>query len=310
MVTRYIKKNTPVQVNSHLIGVEVYPDNVITGITVKGHWTRWRCQNVSENTGFWTSDNNVVYRKASGYVPVDGTPYYQWKRSTFWGNDSGYPDKLFVKEENLTSANIGDALYTIDLTDPENPVLSEYSETVGPIVPEYTGGNKYFIQVMDIVNDDCFMCLSGDATNLYKIDMATSSVYEVSSGDYYSIITASPSSVTNQDIVCDSYVQEDEDSGYWIDSDNLTYNGPLWGSDTPAVGDTLNFFESKNEYNQQTVDSLIYEAGTVDCTVEYSVTGDTWNQVGSNMTDVNNVIANVPKYVYLRFSQDVEITEE
>ena len=48
------------------------------------------------------------------------------------------------------------------------------------------------------------------------------------------------------------------------------------------------------------------------CTVSYSVTGeaDTWTDCEDKLTDLNNVIANIPRYIYLKFSQDVIITEE
>ena len=46
------------------------------------------------------------------------------------------------------------------------------------------------------------------------------------------------------------------------------------------------------------------------CTVSYSVDGNTWTQHSSTLTDNNNVIANIPRYMYLKFSQDVAITEE
>ena len=46
------------------------------------------------------------------------------------------------------------------------------------------------------------------------------------------------------------------------------------------------------------------------CTVSYSVDGNTWTQHPTTLTDTNNVIANIPSYMYLKFSQDVVITEE
>ena len=46
------------------------------------------------------------------------------------------------------------------------------------------------------------------------------------------------------------------------------------------------------------------------CTVSYSVDGDTYTAVDPVLTDDNNVIANIPRYVYLKFSQDVFITVE
>ena len=46
------------------------------------------------------------------------------------------------------------------------------------------------------------------------------------------------------------------------------------------------------------------------CTVSYSVDSDTWTQHPTTLTDDNNVISNIPRYMYLKFSQDVVITEE
>lgn len=52
------------------------------------------------------------------------------------------------------------------------------------------------------------------------------------------------------------------------------------------------------------------EGQVVNCTVSYSVDGDTYTAVDPVLTDDNNVIANIPRYVYLKFSQDVFITVE
>lgn len=48
----------------------------------------------------------------------------------------------------------------------------------------------------------------------------------------------------------------------------------------------------------------------VDCIVSYSVDGETWTDVDTVLTEDNNVIGNIPRYVYLLFSQDVVITVE
>ena len=52
------------------------------------------------------------------------------------------------------------------------------------------------------------------------------------------------------------------------------------------------------------------EGEGINCTVSYSVDGDTYTTVDPVLTDDNNVIANIPRYVYLKFSQDVVITVE
>ena len=48
----------------------------------------------------------------------------------------------------------------------------------------------------------------------------------------------------------------------------------------------------------------------VDCIVSYSVDGETWTDIDTVLTEDNNVIGNIPRYVYLMFSQDVVITVE
>ena len=52
------------------------------------------------------------------------------------------------------------------------------------------------------------------------------------------------------------------------------------------------------------------EGEGINCVVSYSVDGKVFTDVDPVLTDSNNVIANIPRYVYLKFSQDVVITVE
>ena len=52
------------------------------------------------------------------------------------------------------------------------------------------------------------------------------------------------------------------------------------------------------------------EGEGINCVVSYSVDGEVFTDVDTVLTDDNNVIANIPRYVYLKFSQDVVITVE
>ena len=52
------------------------------------------------------------------------------------------------------------------------------------------------------------------------------------------------------------------------------------------------------------------EGEGINCVVSYSVDGQVFTNVDPVLTDDNNVIANIPRYVYLKFSQDVVITVE
>ena len=48
----------------------------------------------------------------------------------------------------------------------------------------------------------------------------------------------------------------------------------------------------------------------INCVVSYSVDGQTWTEHPTTLTDMNNVINNIPRYMYLKFSKDVQITVE
>ena len=48
----------------------------------------------------------------------------------------------------------------------------------------------------------------------------------------------------------------------------------------------------------------------INCVVSYSVDGKVFTDVDPALTDHTNVIANIPRYVYLKFSQHVLITVE
>ena len=48
----------------------------------------------------------------------------------------------------------------------------------------------------------------------------------------------------------------------------------------------------------------------INCVVFYSINGGLFINVDPVLTEQNNVISNIPKNAYLKFSQDVVITEE
>ena len=52
------------------------------------------------------------------------------------------------------------------------------------------------------------------------------------------------------------------------------------------------------------------EGEGINCVVSYSVDGKVFTDVDPVLTEDNNVIANIPRYMYLKFSQDVVITVE
>jgi len=102
-----------------------------------------------------------------------------------------------------------------------------------------------------------------------------------------------------------SYVHVFYENGYT----NYTFNVDTTEGH-PVVGDVM---ENPNDQipSTATIKSIVYgDPGAVNCEVSFSVKGDSFTKVGDNLTDENNVINNIPRYVYLKFSQDVDITEE
>jgi hypothetical protein len=97
-----------------------------------------------------------------------------------------------------------------------------------------------------------------------------------------------------------------------------TYNftdsgvGTLITWDDINVGDQVIFNINRLSYNPLSVKSVNshQESDETNCTLSYSVDGITWTEWPDAMTDANNVISNIPRYMYLKFSQDVVITEE
>ena len=82
--------------------------------------------------------------------------------------------------------------------------------------------------------------------------------------------------------------------------------------DMPAQGS--NAYEDPDMTLGQTIKSTVVvdippAPIPVNCVVSYSVDGTTWTEHPTALTDDNNVICNIPRYMFLKFSQDVEITE-
>lgn len=67
---------------------------------------------------------------------------------------------------------------------------------------------------------------------------------------------------------------------------------------------------TKTQVNTTLLGVQIVSEETPNCTVSFSVDGTDWTDHETVLTDVNNVIGSIPRYVYLKFSQDVNITVE
>lgn len=297
-VTRNIKANEATQVNSNLIGVQVHPS--VMNINFRFNYNKYRISN-----GIYYGVDGVNYIYRTGYPPIsyEGQDYYRLGRQSVITDT---PNTLWFKGvDNTSRPETGDTVYTF-----ENDVMTEYS-TVGPIV-EWNSGTVEFYQINEESNG--FIELYHSNGDKYG---------DVSTVDYV-VSILNPSTQEKVDIALTSKQNANEaETAYYSREFNGLYEWQVAGEKigpqkmvtdnrNPLVGEKVRFEDENNgllklQYPytiQGTQNENLY------CQVEYSIDGKTFTKVDDILTDFNNVIANVPRYVYLRFSQDVEITEE
>lgn len=163
---------------------------------------------------------------------------------------------------------------------------------------------------------------------IYKNDTDPGTVYNANFGSY----TYDSNYIYDSEIGAIGFCSEDNtitasDMDFAKGSvveEKQTWTGTIEGSS--AFGDIILYtandmpVQGSNAYEDpgMTVGQIIKSTVVVDvpptpiavnCVVSYSVDGTTWTEHPTALTDNNNVICNIPRYLYLKFSQDVEITE-
>ena len=327
MVTRFIKKDTPVQVNSNLIGVQVRPDfQIVTnGITVN-----YRYYNIGSAAFVQISEKDGSYRPyVEGYgcfivqgEDVETGSYYEiyfydgQTRTDVNGVEymGAMRPPYADKELWLLTTNQGDNLYDLD-----------WDETLQGWVASVR--DDVFYADMTI-NDEIF-CRVGtnqyinvDNYNVYIWQVLNPEMEVVTYDSNFGIKSYSGNSSGEQYFSKTNQIDENNDKTfyYW---DGVGSGFPVYAPGKTGVGTYVSWedvnagnvvvFRIDNEnYNRMRVGSVDRETivDPIDCSVSYSVDGETWTEWSDNLTDENNVISNIPRYMYLKFSQDVVITEE
>lgn len=294
MVTRNIVKNTPTQVNSNLIGVRNLPDvtNVKFDIFYKTARTVY---------GDVYYINNKPYRWRSGYRLYEGERYCSVLYAVGVGEKPGEYE-----------------YYYKDTSDGTNPAVLSRPEA---------GTQMYVMkgQYPDFTMEDAGVVCTGTA-NLTEQDFVVSGP---ESGGYlplqggYQLNMATGEIDFNGEILYVGYVGNTstrnligafdrvEGNKYFY---NVAENTPLppmtvYTEGRPEVGSEVHTPDDIYIRNPSYV-SGVTEGEISDCVVSYSVDGKVFTDVDTVLTDDNNVIANIPRYMYLKFSQDVAITEE
>lgn len=335
-MTRNIEANTPVQVNSNLIGVQVHP--VAGTIQMNYPWLQCKTLGITKPADSVysivfsdDSENPVEYAyvavkesgKPDGITPEGFIyPLYNFKayntpaahkKSSIWlMGERGNIQTEAAEVYDVTSEVVeGETVYTATVI---GKVVACAVGSPGDTMVQYEGT---FLETSDGYMD----MLSGDTQDIYV------GPYTLDSNNWYLydannvLYGVSKNGITSVSKVTLS-AERDGVEGWqgkiqWVGTP-MRNGQPAWvgyenvnvWTDTvhPQVGDNVYTVIDDTEFNRTTVSGTEPEA--VSCSVLFSVEGTSWTQVGNNLTDDNNVIANIPRYVYLMFGQPVEITEE
>ena len=330
-MTRFLEKGAKTQVNSSLIGVQVrpYSQRVVNGIYVNYHY---QVRTLTEYVEY--NDKDGSYRPSgSGFSTVmvklydQDDPsakiydvYFYDATSEYDGDGNEYLKILSVPYADsymwvkATSTQPGDNLYDLDWDE----TLQAYVATARN--DTFYGDVTLNTQVCNI-SDTQSIDTSGIKYSKWEINNPEIEVFSGNGGFglqngvsgttsemYFQKTSTSKNSGGNRYFYWDG-----EGSGYPVYDTNKTGVGTkniTWNA--VNAGDAVIYRISNNTYNPMTIKSVDDEIVTdpIYCTVSYSVDGVTWTDWPEALTDDNNVIANVPRYMYLRFGQDVVITEE
>lgn len=332
-MTRFLEKDKKYQVNANLIGVQVRPDTwrVVDNIDV----------DITNN--FMQVYPCVAYDDQEGtYVPAKSGNMPAFLANTMTGGsyDGGY-EIYFITGNSETDVNgdkyneclrYPDAGVTLYMNADDDPPVAlqthlydlSWDETQqGYVAVARTNGASMFNTMFTIEGDfaqqnaDAYIDVYG---NTVSKEADIQGVVGGSSGEGFIVEEYSGTGTYTFDRTDVSTIRSGVTYYYWDgkQEEYPTYNGTDTGVgtlitwDNIKVGDQVIFNINRPSYNPLSVKSVSehQESDEVNCTVSYSVDGSTWTDWPDNLTDDNNVIANIPRYMYLKFSQDVEITEE
>ena len=300
-MTRKINKNTGSQVNGRTIGVLVHPDYHPAVYRVDEIVLDFAYQTVTVSpylpdhsvTALETATGAVYYYGQVSMI-VDDVDYYKFEK---YDGEEGDPDELWSDVDDQTVEE-GSTLYVYD----------------GVSMVSFTTVNSIFSANTDFMVTEtqygpCFALGYPDAMieGSYMLDYLGKKIGYISGENF----------VTDTDVHFEKStyaVNQDWENDSYIDTYDTIIRLRTTEID-PAVGSKA-YWIIGEDYGEQTIKSLVttdepayYDA--VNCVVSYSVDGSTFTELSDEaMTDDNNVITNIPKYLYLSFSQDVEITEE
>lgn len=323
-MAKFHKANEEFQVNSSHIGIEVNPGMYPTGW--KGDF-RIRCFNKSDS--IFIKGDKYIYKCTGETIKYDGDTFWQFVciddlNAVVWfvDNNAQSLDKLAM--------TVGDDLYYLNIVDGE-VVSDRVQEQISNVNLQenikqgvFTASNQGWMDSYGVGNIEQTNPRYG-MTGIYK--------YSVN-GNLIGVFDYTEDVSFSADVTGDpEYDPENPKFVYWsVPEDTLI---PATSFESNVL--LSNVFESVITPKQYNIDSLYPQKGVpfwmnlpwttgpagvnkvrqiyeeenpVDCKVEYSVTKERWKLAFTIQDGVYVAETNIPRYMFLRFSQDVWITEE
>lgn len=326
-VTRFIKADTQTQVNSSLIGVQIQlPPAPIEGVVIDYVYTVEEYASTYDDCALLQVDNSVYIRYSKGDgVDNKGNNIYAWYKyaSTNQTNYDSYPGVIYTYNvvPNIDTTTIDTSGNEWTYTADNEMVLTAYKRCSR--IFSYDGFVKLTSSNPAGTSGLCYR--DDNEITGYRV------LYAPQLGFTFKVVcdpmtpalwvglyvdqSQQTETVTDLELPKNRVLQTG--AVEWIAEGAGPYNENIVGITSYLIGENVKVGDElvieANIPSNFTIKALVYdEQDPVDCTVSYSVTGkeDSWTDWSENLTDLNNVIANIPRYMYLKFSQDVEITEE
>lgn len=322
MVTRNIKANTATQVNANLIGVQVRPaPPVLISIGADIVDYTAECTDTDTNKLFVATINSFSIIMQDDAEKSDFGNYACSVFDLPFEPNSEIPEGCpSVGTRYVTAAGDrqpeecipGTVLYAEDgegnLTEVGQIEYGLSNQEFVKSGVDYFGSDLY---TEDYVSDDLYEIKQYYTSQTFMVSVNSFGPEYVEYGGAVGMITSTDSTSVSG-VSFDSAGSSDN----YYEWDTSSYPDRLFYTltDYPSVGDKLYYNKTQsipdsNKY-YALINNIEEEQESVDCTLSYSVDGKTWTEWPDNMTDDNNVISNIPRYMYLKFSQDVVITEE
>jgi hypothetical protein len=311
-MTRFIERDKKTQVNSSLIGVKVChqvvpPTYEVNHLLANVSMKIFDCTNSSNGlpmvyVNYGSGD--MVWAYTGEQEEYGGTVYNVW--TCVMGSDTN----TLLTDSNDTITDKTQFYFYESI--PENPRVvaafkSEYMLRLEGHLYHFDPNSEYwYVTDEDFVNN----YLRGDSTCVLRNGF----FYHPGTGRYLGQFTGDPYD-ENVNFTC-AYKGDENGYAMWkIDYDYgeiylySSIRNPYVGYNLVSNNAGTEAYTSRvMEVYEDEVDPGYEEE--INCSVEYSVDGENWTAWPENLTDDNNVIANIPRYMYLKFSQDVELTEE